>query len=184
MRAFSKLYTASAAFLVSTGILLGVSSSSFGGNGASRQASAADFGVLLVTNQKGMFVAQVVGPLAAAGLKRGDEIVAVNGRRVASERAFVGRLTAGAGANLTVSRQNDTLTISAPVSMTGRPTAATSAGAASTSAAIGGSGIINPANMVVTADGRIMHKAVAARLGLPSRPLETTSHSPPPGAIH
>jgi len=135
---------------------------------AGRTTNATSFGILLAANPNGLYVAQVQGPWAQFGLQAGDQIVAVNGRRVATERALVGRLsasTATGGATIVVARGGNTHQITATAA-----TGGTSGLAAQNSVQRGG-GFLNPANMVITSDGRIMHKAVAARLGLESRPL-------------
>jgi hypothetical protein len=170
MRANSKLvFTVAISMLIGAWMLSGECSRASAQSGAQRPATAAQFGVTLVNHPNGLFVGSASGRLATAGLRAGDEIVAVNGRRVASERAFVGRMTSSgnAGANIVVARNGQTLNISSGVTASAR-----GGQAAKGTATARGGGWLNPNNMVITSDGRIMHKAAAARLGLSGRPLE------------
>lgn len=150
---------------------------------------ATDLGVWLVAQQDGLTVARTTDPLANLGLRSGDQIVAVNGRRVATERAFVGRVVAainsGATADILVARQGTAVLIGASGSGQAATTSPAAPHQASQSAPAGAAhnGFLNPDNMVITKDGRIMHKAAAARLGVEVlKSFEGTTA--PPGAVN
>src|SRR5262245_45142336 len=132
MRANSILIVALSAVTVWTSFAETIGSHAVAGG---VRPTAAQFGVLLASNQQGLTVARVGGLFATFGLRAGDQIVAVNGRRVTTERAFVGRLMAGngggTGANILVARNGQMLQIAAPL----RAAAAQSTGASSSAPA-------------------------------------------------
>lgn len=95
------------------------------------------------------------------GLRAGDQIVAVNGRRVSTEAAFMNRLTmprSGTQATSIMVARNGT------VQLLNVPT-------------LLGGGIINPNLMVMTSQG-VMHKDTAARLGLVGTPITGSPEGP------
>lgn len=155
-----------------------------------RSVSASAYGIVLMPNQDRLVVARVTGPFASFGLRTGDQIVAVDGRRVTTERAFVARLVAGnrsaSGADILVGRNGQAIHVNSRqyIAAGGGVTSTSSSSATDVArsappTATSRSGFINPANMVITKDGRVMHKDVAARLGLESRPFEGSVATPP-----
>lgn len=150
---------------------------------AGNTGGATAYGVVLLSNQDRLVVARVTGPLASFGLRAGDQIVAVDGRRVTTERAFVARLTAGSrsatGADILVGRNGQTFHVNTrqniAVAAAAKSPRVQAAPRVQTSATATGGGFLNPDNMVLTNDGRILHKDVAARLGLEGRPLSTVT---------
>lgn len=121
--------------------------------------SATSLGLLVNVVDDGLVVAGSTTQTPPLGLRVGDRIVAVNGRRVSTEVAFMNRLaTAPRGKqapSIVVVRNNRLQTLSTST------------------------GWLNPDLVVLTSQGA-MHKDAAERLGLPGTPIEGTeerSHS-------
>jgi len=122
---------------------------------APRGQSATSLGVTLNTAGDQMVVVATTSNLL--GLQVGDRIVAVNGRRVSTEAAFVNRLKIASGnqsPTIIVARNNQLQTLSVR--------ARQSTG-----------GWMNPDLMVLTSQG-VMHVEAAERLGLPGTPIHGT----------
>jgi len=137
-----------------------------------QSSSAAQLGLSLGTSQGGLFVRSA--GMTNLGLRVGDQIVAVNGRRVSTEAAFMNRLTAsktGQGATISVVRNGRIQILTVPAMGGGQGTFSRTASA--------GGGFMNPAFMVMTSQG-VMHRDVAARLGLPGTPITGTPEWPLP----
>jgi S1-C subfamily serine protease len=120
--------------------------------------SAASLGLLVNVVDDRVVVAGSTTQALPLGLRVGDRIVAVNGRRVSSEAAFMNRLaTAPRGKqapSIVIVRNNKTQTLSTS------------------------GGWMSPSQMVLTSQGA-MHKDAAARLGLPGTPIEGTEEPLP-----
>jgi S1-C subfamily serine protease len=76
--------------------------------GRTSLSSAANLGLYVSTINRRLMVIGVTGTYANLGVRFGDQIVAVNGRRVAAEAAFLNRLTmakrGSASVTLTIAR--------------------------------------------------------------------------------
>jgi len=116
---------------------------------------AASLGLNLATVRNRLLVTQAM-PGAALGLRAGDEIVAVEGRRVATEAAFMNRLAAAnnGGAPTVAFVRGGRLQVVSPA------------------------GWMNPSQMVQTSQG-VMHRDAAARLGLPGTPIPSGDRREP-----
>jgi len=116
-----------------------------------KPASASSLGLSLITVHDRLMVVKVTAPQGPNGLRAGDQIVAVNRRRVATEAAFMNRLTmtnsATPATSISVARNGKVQIMTAP-----------------------GAGWMNPALMVYTSQG-VMHRDAAARLGLAGTPF-------------
>lgn len=135
--------------------------------GQFQSSGAAQLGLSFGTSQGGLFVRSA--GMTNLGLRAGDQIIAVNGRRVATEAAFMNRLTlskSGArGVTISVVRNSRIQILTVPAGG-GTFTGTTTAG-----------GFMNPALMVMTSQG-VMHRDTAARLGLPGTPITGTPEWP------
>src|SRR5262245_227158 len=125
-------------------------------------ATAANWGLSVAPAKNRLVVVGSTAPNSPLGLKAGDQIVAVNGRRVATETAFVNRLSQAT--NIAIVRDGRTQIIGAPV------VARTNPNQAGVPSSVGW---MNPALMVRTSQG-VMHRDAAARLGLAGTPLVVT----------
>jgi predicted metalloprotease with PDZ domain len=171
MRANCKGHVTSLASLVSSVAFLAAMNVAEGAGRSPVGPTAASLGVVLVSGPQGLIVSGLTAPSAYANLRVGDRITAVNGQRVATEAAFLNRLAVtGSGATIMVIRNGSvqTLTILSP-----RPSGLPRRGPAVASSA---GGLINPSQMVITSQG-VMHKDVAARLGLPGVPFTGSPES-------
>jgi predicted metalloprotease with PDZ domain len=130
--------------------------------------NASSLGLLLTTGHDRLMVVGVAAPTGPLGLLAGDQIVAVNGRRVSTEAAFMNRLTGtrnGTQAtSITVARNGRLQVMNAPPPPAGGRMSPSLAGSPSSG------GFLNPNQMVRTSQG-VMHRDAAARLGLPSTPF-------------
>jgi hypothetical protein len=141
--------------------------------GRTSLSSAANLGLYVSTINRRLMVIGVTGTYANLGVRFGDQIVAVNGRRVAAEAAFLNRLTmakrGSASVTLTIARNGRLRTLNVP---------AISAAPRSTRSGGGfGGGFMNPDLMVMTSQG-VMHRDAAERLGLPGTPITGTPEWP------
>jgi ribosomal protein S8 len=133
---------------------------------ASRGPRASSVGLVLTKLNDRLIV---IDAAAQTGFASWDQIVAVNGRRVSTETAFMSRLAANNGATILVNRNGNHLTMNLA--------AGGASGATSSSASVSkSSGFLNPALLVRTPQG-VMHIETARRLGLPGTPI----HGSPPG---
>jgi predicted metalloprotease with PDZ domain len=116
-----------------------------------QSARASSLGLTLITVHERLMVVKVTALQGPNGLRAGDQIVAVNRRRVATQAAFMNRLTMTNGGtpttSISVARNGKVQIMNVP-----------------------GAGWINPALMVRTSQG-VMHKDAAARLGLAGTPF-------------
>lgn len=107
-------------------------------------------------------VVRLTVPSGHMGLRAGDQIIAVNGRRVSTEAAFMNRLmmtrSSTQAASIAVSRNGRLQILNVPSSL--------------------GSGFMNPDLMVMTSQG-VMHRDAAARLGLAGTPITGSPEGPP-----
>jgi len=126
-------------------------------------------GLQLQLDRNRLFV--VNAPLGILGLQAGDQIVAVNGGRVATEVAFNNRLKAGQrGGKLTITViRNGKLQTTNSV-----PPLSTAAAGQSGTHTAANTGWMNASLMVKTSQG-VMHRDAAARLGLTGEPLGASS---------
>jgi ribosomal protein S8 len=116
----------------------------------------------------------VIDAAKHTGLTAWDHIVAVNGRRVSTETAFMSRLlSANAPATILVNRSGYRLTVNLA--------AGAGSGAVHRAGAVASkssSGWMNPGQMVRTSQG-VMHIERARILGLPGVPIEGSPPGPP-----
>jgi len=140
--------------------------------GRSSLSSAAHLGLYVSTINRRLMVIGVTGTYANLGVRFGDQIVAVNGRRVAAEAAFLNRLAmakrGSASVTLTIARNGRLQNLNVPV--TTAPVSTRSAGGF-------GGGFMNPDLMVMTSQG-VMHRDAAERLGLPGTPITGSQEWP------
>jgi len=122
---------------------------------APRGQSATSLGVTL--NDAGDQLVVVATTSNYLGLQVGDRIVAVNGRRVSTEAAFVNRLgiaNGNQGPSIVIARNNQLQTLNVRARQNS-------------------GGWLNPDRMVITSQGA-MHVEAAERLGLPGTPFPGT----------
>jgi membrane-associated protease RseP (regulator of RpoE activity) len=133
--------------------------------------SAASLGVVLAPGPQGLVVAGETSAATYAGLRVGDRITAVNGQRVATEAAFLNRLAmSGGAATIVVIRNGTVQTLGTPPARATSTTTTAAAARVPAPRGFAASGLINPSQMVITSQG-VMHKDLAARLGLPGIPF-------------
>ena len=141
--------------------------------GRASLSNATNLGLYVSTINRRLMVIGVTGTYANLGVRFGDQIVAVNGRRVAAEAAFLNRLTmakrGSASVTLTIARNGRLQTVNVPA-ITAAPRSTRSAGGF-------GGGFMNPDLMVMTSQG-VMHRDAAERLGLPGTPITGTPEWP------
>jgi predicted metalloprotease with PDZ domain len=128
-------------------------------------ALAANVGLSLTSNRNGLVVTGVGQTAASAGFRVGDLVVAVNGQRVSTPRAFWARIAANQGGNVAVYRSGGLQMLTLQAAASGQTAAAGRAAPTTRSG-----GILNISQMVLTSQG-IMHREAAIRLGLPYTPI-------------
>jgi hypothetical protein len=131
--------------------------------------SASSLGLYVSTINRRLMVIGVTGAFANLGVRFGDQIVAVNGRRVAAEAAFLNRLTmakrGSPSVTITVVRNGRLQNLKVPVMIPAPRSNRMSRG------------IMDPSQMVKTSQG-VMHRDAAERLGLPGTPITGTPEWP------
>jgi hypothetical protein len=158
-------FASAAAQMVIPLAMMGIMLSPNFASAAGGSASAASVGLHVNSVNGRLMVVGVNSPSHPWGVRAGDQIVAVNGRKVSSEAAFMNRLSAKSTPSLVIARNNrlHNLNVSAPQ-------IAARVGASPAGRGRGG-GFMNPDLMVMTSQG-VMHKEAAERLGLPGTPIE------------
>ena len=137
-------------------------------------ATAASMGLMLNSVNGQLMVVGVTSNFL--GLRAGDQIVAVNGRRVSTEAAFMSRLAIETKTpNLVIARNNRLQTVGLGTQVSAGATVSTRG---SVSPAARGGGFMNPDLMVMTSQG-VMNKEAAKRLGLEGTPINgSPEHDP------
>ncbi len=129
--------------------------------------SASSVGLQVMPVQRRLMVVQATAPYGDVGLRSGDQIVAVNSRRVSTEAALMNRLSSSGrqGTSITIARNGSLYFLNAPPFVNPAP------------APSGEGAFVNLSFMVMTSQGA-MHRDAAARLGLSGTPISGSPEGP------